>query len=246
MKKKRRLTKGNKWFRSELNLLWDALYKWTPVQPLPGWAESENGLLPPKDESKTPAFSPMVDGTSAKTLYIYPGYFHAPKSTASENELPNYYLYPYMPRVAGVDLDASSPSGLSLTDSATNYIYMEVTLVERLTLLGGTTINPGSGDITGVGGTTDNADEVVTGLASLDYHIDEDEWPSFLVSTVEFPKTGEGISELTINIPWGKYVMGASGAVTSQEWYWTGDRDFQPKKHIMGSNTIDGDGRNPS
>ncbi len=257
MKRKRRLTGGNKWIRKELNALWSKLYEWTPVLPSSRWDMTSSGVryLPmPAGDEYIPPFSPSLSGLE---LSITPGYFHGPKSAAFDHEISDYPLYPYKPVIDEVELDAATPNTLTLTAAATNWVYMQVKLQERAAILGDTSVHAGTTGLTvwvetaSSGITIDNnstppeahnhdvTDATHDHQAQLDmeqlgYHINESFVPEFLVSTAAVVPVSE---LLTHRIPWGKYVIAADESVTSEEWYWTGHRDFTPLSWIRSTVT---------
>ncbi len=273
MKERRRLTKGNKWVRSEFNRLWKKLVEWTVVHDLEGWSETPDGMMPPANKGAIAPFTPVVVGTTSKTITIYPGWFNAPKSADTDHEIPDYYLYPWMPEINAVALDHASPNVLALTDEATNFVYLEVTLTTRSAIMGATDASPGdnagdgmsvyvwlgSGGYTVTSGesathTHDDPDTGVTGpnnsghthtisdvthdheaqlnANQLAYHIASAPQFKVIATGSDFPKN---TSPTVIKIPWGKFVMGEDGVVTSMEWYWTGHRDWNPDTWVQSS-----------
>lgn len=213
-----------------------------------GSSGAQSGYVPP--------FSPQVtlSGTSS-SLKVTPGWFHAPKAQYAYGEIAEHMYYPWMPTLGGAALNAAEPGNIGLTNNATNYIELFVTLAERETPVGDseakTTVYTGSPSYSGELGVTVNIPDIgvedsngdnftVTPeayvlLNHIDYDVDTA--PEFVKNVTSWTVD----TESSIYLPWGKYVMGSDGVVESSEWYWTGHRQMSPPNYTVGG---DGTGWN--
>ena len=201
--------------------------------------ESAGGYLPP--------FSPSLGaiGTDAgRGLTITPGYLHGPKSDGTDHEIPQYQQSAYMPQINDVDLDAETPEQLSLPAGATHYVCLVVNLLERTTVVGATTV----GSVTGVRTEESGGGEAAAEIDALAYHVDTatNKWPSFQVFSSPTYTDWPADTLLVKYLPFGKYVISATGEATTSEWYWTGHRSLYPENYYRGGNSTADNTANPN
>ena len=183
--------------------------------------------------SDVPQFTPtfVESGPSSSYITIFPGWLMGPYSSGGDLEIPHMYQYPYMPQIGSTLLTAGTPPQLSLSSSATNYIYLQVPVTRRRKVLGDSNPLDSDSNTDGIVGIavhtmkndvgSDDSSAAWRGYSLFDvitYHVNG--IPTFMKSTSGFPTD----SDAYINLPFGKYTLDGAGAVTSETWYWYGPR----------------------